>query len=52
MKRSRKNSLNSGYNPVSRMFENAFGKFSTYTKLDDNSGNVRNVVKCSRIIDY
>ena len=32
MKRSKRNSLNSGYNPVTRMYENASGKFSTYTE--------------------
>jgi formylmethanofuran dehydrogenase subunit E len=32
MKQSKKNSLNSGYNPVTRMYENAAGKFSTYVE--------------------
>jgi formylmethanofuran dehydrogenase subunit E len=30
MKRAKKNSFDSGYNPVTRMFENGSGKFSTY----------------------
>jgi formylmethanofuran dehydrogenase subunit E len=32
MKRAKKNSFDSGYNPVTRMFENASGKFLTYAE--------------------
>jgi formylmethanofuran dehydrogenase subunit E len=42
MKRSRKNSLNSGYNPVTKMFENASGNFVTYAEAR------RNQWKCER----
>ena len=34
------------------MCENAAGKFSTYAEARQNSGGVRNAVKCSQIIDY
>ena len=32
MKRSKRNLFNPGYNPVTRMYENAAGKFSTYAE--------------------
>ena len=33
MKPSKRNSLNSSYNPVTRMYENAVGKFLTYAEV-------------------
>ena len=32
MKTSKRNSLNSSYNPVTRMYENTVGKFLTYAE--------------------
>jgi uncharacterized Zn-finger protein len=46
MKRSKKNSFDSGYNPVTRMFENASGKFSTYIEARQKQ---RKCEKCGEL---
>ena len=44
MKPLKRNSLNSSYNPVTRMYENAVGKFLTYAEARQKQ---RQCEKCS-----
>ena len=46
MKRPKKNSFDSGYNPDTRMFENASGKFSTYIEATQKQ---RKCEKCGEM---
>ena len=53
MKPSKRNSLNSSYNPVIRMYENAVGKFLTYAEAKTKTMAMReNGAKCSPVINH
>ena len=52
MKPLKGNSLNSSYDTVSRMYENAVGKFLTYAEARRKQDNVRNAAKCSPVINH